>query len=222
CIFNQQRHRADGTQNTATSPMPSRWLQLFDTVQMTKRKVNFLIILILGLLCVTGSIYSILKDINIDLVKAKNVTGKVTYADTRSIKNFSIRWTTYKQVFYFTLNNSDQKFAIHRSDEIYDDLTSNIKVGDTVKVYYRPTIRDYNIYVFQVEHGDKILASYSDYNKDVSSKTGILLFIGIIMTTGAIMWYRKFNILKFMTGLVNGRQNQKQPTGVLRKAGRQS
>ena len=189
---------------------------------MTKRKVNFLIILILGLLRVTSSIYSILKDINVNLGKAKNVTGQVTYADTRSIENFSIRWTTYKRVFYFTLNNSDQKFAIHRSDEIYDDLTSNIKVGDMVKVYYRPTIRDYNIYVFQVEHGDKILASYSDYNKDVSAKTGILLFIGIIMMTGAIMWYRKFNILKFMTGLVDGRQNRKQPTGVLPKAGRQS
>src|SRR5690606_9884 len=105
------QRQADGTRKTSTAASPERWLQLFDTVQMTKRKVNFLIILILGLLCVTGSIYSILKDINIDLVKAKNVTGKVTYADTRSIKNFSIRWTTYKQVFYFTLNNSDQKFA---------------------------------------------------------------------------------------------------------------
>jgi hypothetical protein len=179
---------------------------------MAKRKVNFLITLILGLLCVTSSIYSILKDINIDLAKAKKVVGQVTYADTRSIKNFSIRWTTYKRVFYFTLNNSDQRFAIHRSDEAYEDLTSNIKVGDTVKVYYRPTIRDYNIYVFQLEHGNKLLASYSDYNKEVSSKNGILLFTGIIMTAGAIMWYRKFNILKFMTGLVDGRQNQKQPT----------
>lgn len=179
---------------------------------MTKRKVNFLIILILGLLCVTSSIYSILKDINIDLAQAKNVTGQVTYADTRSIKNFSIRWTIYKRVFYFTVNNSDQKFAIHRSDEAYEDLTSNIKIGDTVKVYYRPTIRDYNIYVFQLEHGDKILASYSDYTKDVSSKDGILLFVGIIMTTGVIMWYRKFNILRFMTGLVDRKQSQKQPT----------
>ncbi len=157
---------------------------------MTKRKVNFLIILILGLLCVTSSIYSILKDINIDLSKAKNVVGQVTYADTRNIKNFSIRWTTYKRVFYFTLNNCDEKFAIHRSDETYDDLTSNVKVGDIIRVYYRPTIRDYNIYVFQVEKGDKILESYNDYNKDVSSKTGILLFVGIIMTTAGKKLYQ--------------------------------
>jgi len=35
CIFNQQRHRADGTQNTATSPMLQRWLQ-GDVTDLTK------------------------------------------------------------------------------------------------------------------------------------------------------------------------------------------
>jgi hypothetical protein len=186
---------------------------------MIKRKVNFLILLALGLLCVTSSIVSIIKDINIDLQEAKHIIGQVTYADTRSIENITIRRTSYKRVFYFTLNNSKEKFAIHRSDEVYEDLDSNIKLGATVKVFYRPSVREYNIYVFHVEKESKVLVSYNDYNKQVSTKAGILLLIGILLSTGSIMWYKKFNLIKFMTGLVDGRPDKQQPTKRLQKHG---
>lgn len=178
---------------------------------MTKRKVNFLILLFIGLLCVTSSMVSIIKDINIDLEKVNSVVGQVTYADTRSIENITIRWTSYKQVFYFRLNNSEEKFAIYRSDEAYEDLASNIKPGDTVKVYYRPSLREYNTYVFQVQKGSNVLARYDDYNEQVSSETGMLLLLGILLIAGTIMWYKRFNLIKFMSALVDGGRDKQQP-----------
>jgi hypothetical protein len=158
-------------------------------------------------------------DINIDIDKADSIVGEVTYADTRSIENITIRRTSYKRVFYFRLNNSDEKFTIHRSDEAYGDLVSDIKLGDKVKVYYRPSLREYNIYVFQVEKGNNILASYDDYNNQMSSKTGILLFLGILLIAGSVMWYNRFNLIKFMSGLVEGGRDKQQPTEHLQKHG---
>ena len=112
-------------------------------------------------------------------------------------------------MFYFKLNNSDQKFAIHNSYEGYDDLQRAIKVGDTIKVYYGSTLLDnYNRHIFQIEKNGKILIDYTDYNKSASEKAGLGLFIGIVVLTGYIMWFKRFNILKFLDSLVNGEKNQ--------------
>ena len=171
---------------------------------MTKRTINFLILFILGVLCLTSSIVSFYKDINIELSKAKYVIGKVIYADSREVRNFSIRWTTYKHVYYFKLDNSKEDFAIHRSYERYEDLKSKIQIGDTLKVYYRPTIADYNTNVFQVEKRNIILEDYKVYKKTASSSGGLLLFIGLILTIASVLWYRRFNLLNFMKRLVEG------------------
>ena len=179
---------------------------IFTTVLMTTKR-NRVISLIVGLFVslyfLAGSIFSIFNDLNVDLTKSKQVVGRVDYADIRQISNFSIRYNTYSRVFYFRLNNSNQKFAVHNSYEGYDDLKEAIKVGDTIKVYYGAALLDdYNRHVFQIEKGDKVLINYKDYNDEASGKTGLGLFIGIILLAGTIMWYTRFNLLKFLTGLV--------------------
>jgi hypothetical protein len=171
----------------------------------TNRLFNFIIGLSLGLYLVTGSIFSIINDTNIDLAKSKYVIGRVTFVDVRQIQNFTIRWTSYSRVFYFKLKNSNQNFAVHRTYEVYTDLQSNIKVGDTVEVYYRSSIMDYNRHVFQVEKDGNILVDYKDYNEKASEWAGIGLFLGIIILISFIMWYKKFNLIKFLNSLVEGK-----------------
>ena len=172
---------------------------------MTKRKnrlVNFILGLILGLLALTSSIVAFIKDVNIDLSKSRFVVGQVVYADSREIRKFGLRLTTFKHVFYFKLNNSNENFVIQRSYEGYEDLKSEIKIGDTLKVYFRPSIADYNTHVFQVEKADRILEDYKNYKENSSSQAGITLFLGVILTTGSILWFMKFSLLKFMSGWV--------------------
>jgi hypothetical protein len=172
---------------------------------MTTRKNrlgNFIIGLILGLLALTSSIVTFTGDVNIDLSKSRFVVGQVVYADGREIRKFGLRWPTFKRVFCFKLNNSEENFSIQRSSEGYEDLKSEIKIGDTLKVYYRSSLDDYNIHVFQVEKANRILEDYKNYKENASSQAGITLFIGVILTAGSILWFIKFNLLKFMTGWI--------------------
>jgi hypothetical protein len=169
---------------------------------MTKRLFNFIILLILGLLTLTSSILTFKNDTKIDLSKAKYTIGQVTYADTREIRNFTLKYPSFKKVFYFKLNNSNENFAVHRSYEGYEDLKTAVEVGDTIKVYFRHSSNTYNLNVFQLEKKGKVLEDYKNYSESQSSKAGIGLFIGILLTIGSILWYKKFNLLKFMTGLV--------------------
>ena len=57
-------------------------------------------------------------------------------------------------------------------------------------------------YQYQIEKNGKMLTDYQDYNQAASDKAGIGLFIGAIFLTGLIMWFKRFNILKFMNRLV--------------------
>jgi hypothetical protein len=169
---------------------------------MTKNTISIIILFIIGLLSLISSFVTIIKDIHIDLSKSQIVAGQVTYADTKEIRSVGFRWMTFKPVFYFKLNNSTENFAIYRSYEGYEDLKSDIKIGDTIKVFYRPSVDDYNRHVFQVEKGNKILEDYKDYNDTASTQAGITLFIGVILILGSVLWYKKFNLFKFMTSWV--------------------
>ncbi len=169
---------------------------------MKNKIVNCLILFIVGTLCIVNSIIALKDDINIDLSKSKQITSTVTYADIRKIEVAGLRYNSFVRVFYFTLKNSNENFAIQRSPEGYEDLRYNMQVGDTIKVYYRESAFDYNRHVFQVEKHGKILEDYKDYNEDASSKGGIVLFVGLVMTVASILWYFNFNLLKFLTSWV--------------------
>jgi len=176
------------------------------------RLVNFIILLFISLYFLAGSTFSLINDVNVNLSKSKSVTGRVIYADIRQIQNITIRWTSYSRVFYFKLNNSSQKFAVHNSYEGYDELQRALKLGDTIKVYYGSTLLDdYNRHIFQIEKNGRALIDYKDYNKRASEKAGLGLFIGIVVLAGAMMWFKRFNIPKFLDSLVSDNQKQ-QPT----------
>lgn len=151
---------------------------------------------------ISSSLFFLEHDINIDLSKSKQICGIVTRANKKEISSGGVRYRTFKRIFYFTLNNSNENFGIHRFYEGYEDLISDIKIGDTIKVYYRESSSDYNTHVFQVEKGERILESYKDYNKDASSKGGTMLFIGLTAVTISIVWY--FNLLKLLTNWIEG------------------
>lgn len=164
---------------------------------------NFILGLIISLLMIAGSIHSFVYDEHINLEKSKFVIGKVAYSDTRSIEIFTLRYTQYRRVFYFKLENSDQNFVIHRSYEGYDDLQSTIRAGDTIKVYYRSGFQKYNDHVFQVEKMDKVIISHKEYSESSSIKAGIGLFTGTVFLIGLIMWFVKFDLIKFLLNIVS-------------------
>jgi len=169
---------------------------------MTKRLISFIILLIIGLGSLINSVISIKNEATINLKNAQFINGEVLNAETRQIVKGGIRWKTYKRIFYFRLHNSNQNFAVYRSYEGYEDLKTKITIGDTVEVYYSGKNSGYNENVYQVEKNGEVLADLKEYKKNSSILAGKGLLLGIVLTVGSILWYMKFDLLKFMTNLV--------------------
>ena len=95
------------------------------------------------------------------------------------------------QVFYVALDNLSEKLGIYRMSKNYDDLLNNIKIGDVIKVYYRPSTNEnanINIDLIQVEKNDKILISKNEYE----NKESALIYIGLIAGIGTILLAFRF------------------------------
>jgi hypothetical protein len=169
---------------------------------MNKRLIGCIVLVAVGVLSLGRFVFLCVYDINAATRSSKRVTGKVIYADTRKIERFSLRRNSYITVFYFTLSNSDQHFAVHRNDGIYNDLEAAIKPGDTVSVYYLNSTSEYNRRVLQVEKKRKILSSIDDYRSYASRAAALMLGAGLLLTIVPILWYRKFSLTRFLNSLV--------------------
>ena len=108
----------------------------------------------------------------------------------------------------FTLDNSTETFAIQRPYEGYEDLKTQIRIGDSLKIYYKPDNSDYNKEIFQIEKRNSIIQSYNDYLANYSTKHGLDLILGFILTTVAILYYRNFNLVKFLNSWVDVKKDQ--------------
>ena len=101
------------------------------------------------------------------------------------------------------MNNSNQNFTVFHSYEGYSDLESSIKIGDTLKVYYRPTSAAYNRHVYQVEKNKTILESYSSYNKESSIISLIAVVSGLFLVIYGFLKYYNLNLAIILMRLVD-------------------
>ncbi len=156
---------------------------------MKFRTVDATILLILGLLCVTRATWGIFKDINVNLSSAYSVTGRVINAGIIQIDKATFKSKKYKTVFAFTLENSDENFAVDRGVNVCNFLNSQIQRGDTIKVFYRQSTSEYNTFVFQIEKDEKVLANFKDYEKKETEMIVLLYSFGFIILAGLSVWY---------------------------------
>jgi hypothetical protein len=132
---------------------------------------------------------------NIDL------TQKATYENVVTNKGIGIRYGSkgrQSEVFYITLKDLDEKLGIYRMSKKYDDLLRKIRIGEEVKVYYRPSTNkkeNINIDLIQVEKDGEILISKTEYEK----KESALIYIGLIAGFGtlflALRYYKYGSII---------------------------
>jgi hypothetical protein len=158
---------------------------------MKLRTVDVIILLLLGFACIARATWGLFKDIYVDLSDAKSVTGVVTYADITQIQKFTFRGKKYSTVFGLKLNNSEQSFVIDRGVDFCKYLNANIRIGDTLKLLYRLSTSEQNSFVFQVEKGERTLASYSEYRKKEIKMIVLAYTFGFIIIGGLTFWYLK-------------------------------
>jgi len=156
---------------------------------MKLRTIDVIILLVLGLVCMTRATWGLFKDLNIDLSDSKSLTGQVTYADITQIEKTTFKSKKYKTVFALRLENSTQNFAIDRGTDFCNYLKTQIKTGDTVKLLYRFSTSEHNTFVFQIEKNQKVIADFINY-KNVQTRMIILLYLfGFVILGGLSFWY---------------------------------
>jgi hypothetical protein len=158
---------------------------------MKLRTIDVIILLVLGLLCITRATWGLFKDIYIDLSDSKSLTSKVTYAHITQIEETTFKSRKYKTVFAIGLENSNQKFAIDRGTNFCNYLKTQIKKGDTIKLLYRLSTSEHNTFVFQIEKNQILLADFSDYKKGQTRMVILLYIFGFIILGGLSFWYIK-------------------------------
>ena len=168
-----------------------------------KRKAlfNLIISLLIGVALLIAAISIIIDDTDIDITKCDVVVGQVTSAKLTYLYSYS-RKKTYDIVFDFTLNNSTEHFLVYRTYENYTDLQISIKIGDTVKVYYKQASFD-DRNVLQIEKKSHILQNSSSYNEDASTTASLFLLAGILFIILGLIVYFHFNVFKFLDSLVD-------------------
>ena len=55
---------------------------------------------------------------------------------------------------------------------------------------------------------NKVIISHREYSESSSIKAGIGLFIGTVFLIGLIMWFVKFDLIKFLLNIVSIRKTE--------------
>ncbi len=160
---------------------------------MTKKLRTLIAVLIFGGLLIAVCIKFIRRDINIDLNKAKQITGKVIDLGlTEKSSRVGGRTNLKSKIFYLQLNNTTETLASFRPEQDYSALLKNIGLGDTITVYYKPSqTNELNLDVYQIVKAGKIIQDYDSYNKNHRTMAWVTGIGGILMVGFGIYGYRK-------------------------------
>ena len=155
---------------------------------MRLNTIDIIILLLLGTLTIIRSFWGLTKDINLDITKSNAVIGEVSQAGIKKIKEQTLKLDKYKTVFAILLDNSKENFAVDRGISICKQLDTQIKIGDSIKIYYRPGSGDFNTHVFQIERNNIVLIGYKDYSR---KELGMIIsgfIFGVLVTGGTLFW----------------------------------
>lgn len=97
------------------------------------------------------------------------------------------------KVFYVKVEGLNNKLTIYNSSQNYISLNEKIHLNDKLKVYYRKLSNnlEMNLEIHQLEKGDNIIYSASEYQRKEKIGAYIALFGGILMIAIAIYQDKK-------------------------------
>lgn len=154
-------------------------------------KIIGLFFLILGL-----GLFLLLAYIGYDNQKV-NLNDYRKYENIVTEKGTGLRYDNRKKnskVFYVKIKDLEKKIGVYRMFKNYDKLLNDIKIGDKIKIYYKPNNyknENINIDVIQIEKGNYILLDKSEYQ----TKSRVLMIVGILASLYMILMI--FSLLKY-------------------------
>ena len=133
---------------------------------------------------------------NIDLEKVNRISSVVEHSGIDIHYGSKGRKSN---VFYIKLKYLDEKVGIYRFSRKYEDLLKLVKAGDSITVYFSGKAKrreNVNINLIQIEKGNKILLSKTEYE----NKESTLIYIGIggLISHAIIFYYNRKKNLKLL------------------------
>jgi hypothetical protein len=105
-----------------------------------------------------------------------------------------------KQVVFFRLKGNTQTFGIYQSKDFTEEkLLSQIKIGDTLTVYYTDYLlkanKPINLYVTHLQSKSKVFMDYRERNNEYFRIGVILYLIDLVFSILTVWYYRKYSKL---------------------------
>ncbi|KFF06576.1 hypothetical protein [Flavobacterium reichenbachii] len=130
-----------------------------------RRIGNYLTGLFFVTICFFGSFLAF-KNAELKLKELNSYTGKIIEKGiTDSYSSISGKGNLKFKVFYLKLEGLNQILASYNPKKSYGNLDKNLKIGDTVKVYFKmsSTTTKPNLATFQIEKKNIIILNTNDY-----------------------------------------------------------
>ncbi|MDF2384048.1 hypothetical protein JMG10_21440 [Nostoc ellipsosporum NOK] len=156
---------------------------------MKLKKFEIVFLLLVGVLLIARATWGLITDVHSKLPDRAVISGRVSFAGIIQIEQATIKLKKYKTVFGIRLENIGQTFAVDRGADFCNHLRSQIKIGDTIKLIYRPKNAEYNTHVYQIEKGREIIVNYNSYKKKALEMIILAYAVGTAILVGISVWY---------------------------------
>jgi hypothetical protein len=131
------------------------------------------------------------KNVGLDLNKTSKIVGRVSKSYTAK-RYTGGRGEKRVPVFAFNLDNIEQTLGVYRPSRDYSYLLDNIKLGDTITVFYKPlSSNPIDIDVYQIEKNNKVIVDYKTYAHNYSITSIAIGVLGIVSLLLGIYQIRK-------------------------------
>lgn len=159
-----------------------------------RRIGNYLAGLFFFTICIFGS-YLAFKNAELKLKELNSYTGKIIEKGiTDSYSNISGKGNLKSKIFYIKLDGLNQILASYNPEKSYENLDKNLKIGDTIKVYFKmsSTITKPNLATFQIEKENTIILNTNEYQFRERIVGYITILSGFIMIGITIYQDKKY------------------------------
>jgi hypothetical protein len=159
-----------------------------------KKRVGNLFAMVFFVTVMSFGTFLFYKDATIDVNRLDQYSGQIIDKGITTHESSTKFGTRTSDVFFIKLKGLDQILATYNMGQNYDRLNNSLQIGDSVKVYYRASLKSNiaNIDTYQIEKDGLVILDNSEYRN--KRMTGVYICgIGIIvMIAIGIIRDRKF------------------------------
>ena len=150
--------------------------------------------MIFGVTVLSLGTFLFYKDATIDINRLDQYSGQIIDKGITTHESSTKFGTRTSDVFFVKLDGLDQILATYNMGQKYDRLNNSLQIGDSVKVFYRASLKNNvpNIDTYQIEKNGLVILDNSEYRTKKMIGVFITGIVTIVLIVIGINRDRKF------------------------------